>query len=324
MSSRTAKFVSAIFATLLAGASFVSASHGAPAEAETCLAGPKGAAPAGGHWYYRVDRATKRSCWYIGEAKAKTSGKIARAAPEASPPPTDSASAPKKADTGTPPSIADARAEWPLPSSRGGPEGSVYTAPRPLATVSGAIRPETDAGAKPGDAGAQGSVIGSRWPELAGVASTSANPGPSVDNSAATPPVDATATPPTAKLAPPAAVAALPVAAADAPPTERPVGSVQMLLIAILSALALAGVLASPIFRLGSGRRNNGRVDRRVNWDPVRTDRTSLSDEARADRSTGKFGLLPQGSLPRELRTADDADDRIAQLLSRPPRRAVT
>ncbi|MDB5575751.1 MAG: hypothetical protein JWR80_927, partial [Bradyrhizobium sp.] len=117
---------------------------------------------------------------------------------------------------------------------------------------------------------------------------------------------------------------ALPLAAADASSTEKPTGSVQMLLIAILGALALAGLLASAIFRLSGRRRNSSRVDRRVNWDSVRTDRPSLSDEARADRSMREPGLLPQGSLPRELRAADDPDQRIAQLLSRPPRRAAT
>lgn len=29
-----------------------------------CLAGPKGGAPKGERWYYRVDRVTKRHCWY--------------------------------------------------------------------------------------------------------------------------------------------------------------------------------------------------------------------------------------------------------------------
>jgi hypothetical protein len=95
-----------------------------------------------------------------------------------------------------------------------------------------------------------------------------------------------------------------------------------MLLIAILGALALAGLLASAIFRLSGRRQNNHRVDGRVNWDSVRTDRASLSDESRMDGSIREFGLLPQGSLPRELRAADDADRRIARLLSRPQRAA--
>ena len=314
MSSRTAKFVSAIFAGLLAGASFVAASHGAPAEAEKCLSGPKGAPPAGGHWYYRVDRATKRACWYVGDAKEK----IARAAPETSPPAADSASPPNSPNTQS--SIANARAEWPLPQSRVGQDTSVFTAPRPLATVAGAISPDNDPRAAADDAGARRSVVASRWGELAG-SSAQASSEPPTDNST---PANSGAAPLPSSGPPAASKTALPLAAADVSSTEKPTGSVQMLLIAILGALALAGLLASAIFRLSGPRRNRSRGDRRVNWESVRTDRPSLSDEARASRSMRELDLLPQGSLPRELRAADDPDQRIAQLLSRPPRRAAT
>ena len=34
--------------------------------ADDCLAGPNAAAPQGSDWYYRVDRATHRECWYLG------------------------------------------------------------------------------------------------------------------------------------------------------------------------------------------------------------------------------------------------------------------
>jgi len=329
MSSRTAKFVAAIFAGLLACAPLVTASHAAPVEAEKCLSGPKGAPPAGGHWYYRVDRATKRACWYLGDAKEK----LARAAPETSPPAANSASPPDSANTQS--SIANARAELPLPQARVEPDTSVFNGQRAPA-ITGAINPENDQRASAGDTGARGSVVASRWPELAGI-STPASPGPSTDNSApansrAAPtlseaaPTPSEAAPTPSEAAPPAAVAALPLAAADASSTEKPAGSVQMLLIAILGALALAGLLASAIFRLSGRRtgRRNVRVDRRVNWDSVRTDRPSLSNEARANRSIREHGLLPKGSLPRELRAADDPDERIAQMLSRLPRSSAS
>jgi hypothetical protein len=38
---------------------------------EDCLAKPGAAGPPGSHWYYRIDRATKRQCWYLGTAGAK-------------------------------------------------------------------------------------------------------------------------------------------------------------------------------------------------------------------------------------------------------------
>jgi hypothetical protein len=316
MSQRAVQFVSALFAGLLLGTPFVTASHGAPAKAEKCLAKPKGTPPAGGHWYYHTERATKRRCWFIGDAKEK---RARRAAPETSPPAANSTSPPKSADTQ--PSIANARAELPLPRARVEPDTSVVAGQRVAAAVTDTIDPENDPRADADDAGAQRSVVASRWPEMAGVASTQASPEPSIDNSAATPPASSTTGPPASRLAPPAAVAALPLAAADASPSEKPTGSVQMLLISILGALALAGVLVSAIFRLSGRRRNNIRVDRRVNWDSVRADRPSLSDEARADRSNREPGLLPQGSLPRELRASDE---RIAQMLARPPRSAAT
>lgn len=320
MSSPTAKFVSAIFASLFACALIVTTSHGAPTEADKCLSGPKGAPPAGGHWYYRVDRATKRACWYIGDAREKISAKIARAAPEA-PPSANTASPPNSASTQ--PSIANARAELPLPQSRVEPATSVFTGQRAAAAVNAAINPEIDQRANADDIGAKPSVVGSRWPELAGVMSTPALPGSS-NNSAAPPPANSTTEPSASRVAPPASVAALPLAAANASSTEKPAGSVQLLLIAILGALALAGLIASAIFRFSRPRRNRGRVDRRVNWDSVRTDRPSLSDEARAARSMRELGLLPQGSLPRKPGASDDADERIAQMLSRSPRGAAT
>jgi hypothetical protein len=38
------------------------------AGAEDCLTGPNVSAPAGQHWYYRVDRVTHRRCWYLHAA----------------------------------------------------------------------------------------------------------------------------------------------------------------------------------------------------------------------------------------------------------------
>src|SRR5688572_28691444 len=126
MSQRTAKCVSAIFASLglFLGAPLVTAAHGAPAEAENCLAAPKGAPPAGGHWYFRTDRVAKRRCWYIGDAREKPS----QAAQETSPPAANSAPAPDSANTQS--SIANARAELPLRQPRVELDPSAFTGHR--------------------------------------------------------------------------------------------------------------------------------------------------------------------------------------------------
>jgi hypothetical protein len=59
-----------------------------PALAADCRAAPGDAAPAGQHWYYRLDRATGQQCWYLRKAapvRAAEPSKPVRAA-EPSPP----------------------------------------------------------------------------------------------------------------------------------------------------------------------------------------------------------------------------------------------
>jgi hypothetical protein len=73
-----------------------------------------------------------------------------------------------------------------------------------------------------------------------------------------------------------------------------------MLLIVMMGALALAGVMGSAIFRFGSMRqagRRQPRGDRRAIWDSADTDR-------------------PSPRFPRELRQANDPNDRIAAMLA--------
>jgi hypothetical protein len=43
----------------------------APSAADDCLAKPNAPSPPGQHWYYRLDRATHRECWYLGVPGAK-------------------------------------------------------------------------------------------------------------------------------------------------------------------------------------------------------------------------------------------------------------
>src|SRR3954447_13432871 len=130
MSNRSVKFAPALFAGVVAGASLaamtglraqgiLTAAEAAPqapqAGADSCLAAPKGATPAGSHWYYRIDRVTKRQCWYLREEADTADDKFARAAPPASAP----AAAPAAEEPASPQqrtitrkSISDARAEW--------------------------------------------------------------------------------------------------------------------------------------------------------------------------------------------------------------------
>jgi len=54
--------------------------------ADDCLAAPNGTAPQSSHWYYRVDRATHRKCWYLGQQGAKRRRAVAATAPAATQP----------------------------------------------------------------------------------------------------------------------------------------------------------------------------------------------------------------------------------------------
>ena len=87
--------------------------------ADGCLSTPKGATPAGSHWYYRIDRVTKRQCWYLRE-ESDAADKFTRAtSPPSAPAPASAPASAAAADDPTPAqrtitrkTIADARAEW--------------------------------------------------------------------------------------------------------------------------------------------------------------------------------------------------------------------
>ncbi|TYL98984.1 hypothetical protein FXB40_04385 [Bradyrhizobium rifense] len=238
MGNRTAKFISALIGSIIAGAPLAAVSQNAPSApnaattanaAADCLASPKGVAPQGQHWFYRLERATKRQCWYLRTEGAKA---------------TQSAQA--TADTpapAAPPSVQNAHAE--------------YTAPQTSAAASTPTAAATQQALSATDANAAQPAVATRWPDAAS-ASPAPRPSPATAASAA-----ASAQPSTKPAASPAPVT---VAAADAP-ADKPTGSLQMLLLVIGGALALAGLLASVIYRFAGGRARARAADRRVNWD---------------------------------------------------------
>ena len=134
---------------LLALLALAATSAARDARATDCLAGPNAQAPAGSHWYYRLDRATHRKCWYIGAQGARphravTQRRSARPSTDdaaddvpAAAPPTPKAQAAlqptfaTRAPTGAPTAIADAA---PAPPA-------AAPAP-PLSEVAAALLPE--------------------------------------------------------------------------------------------------------------------------------------------------------------------------------------
>jgi hypothetical protein len=297
MQNRTAKFVSAIFVSVL-GSHLSSVSNNTVQAADSCLTEPKGEPSEGRHWYYRIEHATGRHCWYLRNEKEKSS----RAEPQVSQDPVDAAPPPKKA--APPPSIADAYAELPRPQTRV-EQNAGLTAPQiPTPAIGAAIANTALVTAT--DPPQQRPIFASRWPEPTGVNSV-ANPTPAAPALAA---AEQPADRPSDQAAPLPVVAAVPLAAADAA-AERQPGSIRMLFLVIVGALSLAGLIGSAIVRLGGGRRSKAK--RRAIWDSAPAHRAaplaypnSIPRRRRAD-------------FPLELRAADDdpvrrIEEMLAQL----------
>jgi hypothetical protein len=247
MGNRTAKFLSALVGSIIAAAPYAAVSQNAPSPpaaasavtaAGDCLASPKGTAPQGQHWHYRVERGTKRQCWYMRAegGKAATTTQSAQA----------TADTPAAAPA-APQSLQNAHAEYIAPQAN-----AASSTPAPAAASPQQAPAATDANA------AQPAVA-TRWPDTTPQASPGPQPGPTATSAPATASAQSEAQPATT----PAPVT---LAAADAP-ADRPTGSLQMLLLVVGGALALAGVLASVIYRFAGGRERVHASDRRVNWD---------------------------------------------------------
>ena len=252
MASRSAKVASSIAAGLLAGA-FLCAPCDA-ANAAECLTSPGQDASQGQHWYYRIDHTNNnRHCWYLrGEG-----GKAAQATS-----PDDSSETSKTAvQTGesAPHALEDAHAEFPAPRPRAD-TGATAAQPTPAAAPSPAPlasnpAPNPAQGGVQGDA--QGSAIATRWPSDVAAASPNAPAPAAAASDSAEPDADIAAPPPAATPAP------APVAA------EKPSASLQMLFAVIIGALALAGLTASIVYRLGRRRRLDARQRRAAIWEGV-------------------------------------------------------
>ena len=265
MVNRTAKFASAIFVSVLAGASITTIPARAAGAADDCLTEPGNTAPQGQHWHYRLERGTKRHCWYLREA-GKGSAQAESSANAAAPLRTNQTTAPR--------STADAYDEVASSRVRGEQDGGAPDARQAPATMPIAANPEGNqnpgAGAGPSATAPVDSVpqslVASRWPEPS-AANSSVNPAP---EASATTVADASPAPQAEPLPAPAPVA---LAEAVAPP-QQPADSFPMLLLVILAALALASLTGSLVYRLGRARRAvrvaARRGDIRQSADPAR------------------------------------------------------
>jgi hypothetical protein len=289
MPERTVKLVLAIFAGIVAGTLLTTSSRSETATPEDCLSSPKGDAPQGTHWYYRIEHGTKRHCWYL---RGQTE-RVSQAAPQNILPPARPAAPPAPPpNPAAQHSPADARAELsPQPVREGLPT------PAQPAPANDAARPAVS------DANTSSAVVASRWPDPSG-AEPPASLEPANSNSASNVPVDSTTSPA------PVDQAVIPDDADASPHRDR---GIMPLLVAILGALALAAAI---ILRLGRPRRlqpRKVRVRRGPTLETTDDDRIVLSDHPLTGAHMRR---------PRFARSVAESEERKPEPYRRKSRRA--
>jgi hypothetical protein len=280
MPNRMGNAGTAILIGAIATVTFMVATNGVAHAADNCLAGPKGAAPKGSHWYYRIDRATKRNCWYVRAAGEKPVSSPSASIAKVSPPP----------QTPLQPAVANARAEAAAAdigqsTATGAPADSINVA-------------NSGQGSDASAADNAQSTVASRWLDQAGA--------DMIDSSAAKP-----ADPGARTNSSTASIAAVPLAAADMRSASSS-GSVSTLFLVMLGALAVAALFAGVIFRFGNARRNEPQDvghDQRAPWDSIDVGATIRSPPLAAQAATSQTG-------PARERHEAVVPDEIVRLLS--------
>ena len=315
MSNRSAKFGAALFTSaILAGVNFASVTNiHAQAAVDKCLTAPKGVTPEGSHWYYRLERGTKRQCWYLRDENDKS----ARAAPQDSS--AEAASDSAAADPAPPPprpavrkTVANARAELTATQQRVEQEPVAVPEPRTVGTAPAApVSQSSPAAIRPG-APTPSSTVATRWLDSTSMSSSNSFRSAAAEPLAAPPEINQAAIQPA-----PATVA---LAAADSSMVKQ-TASLQMLFLVMAGALALAGITASLLFRLGRARarRSEIRSDRRAIWDKVHSERPSPSMQPGGDVPIWRRDEFHD---PHNSRAPDDPQRRVTEMLSRLARSA--
>jgi len=336
MMNRTTSFVVGVLTCMLAGTSFVTMHLADAGAADECPAAPKKASSPGQHWYYRIDRATQRHCWYLGDA-GKAMSRTAKAASEHRSTLTDS-----DREAALARSVANVHAEIPMPQIGRDDDAKVASA-APAAPASG----NAPQGAS-SDASGESSKSPDVWRALDAAnfkpATTSEpplQPSPSVATADAAPDSEQEVAPapaaPSASVSAPA-LAQPSVSAAPAAPLARPDVSA-MGRATSLSALFLAAFGALIFVTLGAGlayfftdRTRSREVDGRLSlphWppEPFRLPSSlkllahgSFADESAPAPSRAHQPDYPRAGTPPNGQRDSDVHQ-IEQLLTRVVRR---
>lgn len=317
------------------------ASEGEAKAADECLAAPKSATPAGAHWYYRIEKGTRRKCWYL----ADEGGKIKKAA----------APAPASSDTAeedvapsakvTPPakqeaskktiqkSVANARAELTTGTDDDPALAETTWPPMPNASADANVRTDNQAAAlqpAPAADSKQGWNVATRWPEPGTASSASDQPAAAPSQPAQPAPALTAERLATAAAVPAPAPAVTTGAAPQKPQPSAATAdadegfSIRILLSILVGVMALAAILGPLLFkyfRLKPREDERTYVQRRPIWDlndserPIAQDYPPLADETHYVHETGYSRSLP------EARVLDSAVDELEQLLARAAKR---
>src|SRR5882757_6999726 len=294
MKKTIAKFVSAIFASILASSTLTAAPNDEEKAADRCLLGPSASTPPGGHWYYRVDRVNKRNCWYVAQGKERAARKPA----DESSARTEQAAAPAPQKPATQRSISDARAELPQPQTPLEQDAKFVATQQIPGAPAEAPRADNNQRAGTSDANLLSSAVASRWPGALAAAPAAAPPPAPVTASPTAPAIRvAESQPQAAPAAPPPrpAVAPAPPATANSAAGKSSL-SLPMLLTVLAGALSVIGVIGSVIFGLLSSTRST---------------RLSPSEP------------MPPFDFVEQPRAPDDPQRRIERVLARLNKRAA-
>lgn len=270
--------------------------------ADNCLSAPSGATPAGSHWYYRIDRVTKRQCWYLREESEKAEDKFARAAP-----PESSAASPPSADASRTRKFAEARAEYVAQQQPRAEPVRAETRSIAAAAPAPAVVQTTQRAAIPHVLG-PAPLSSMRWND-APTAGASTTPSPL---QVAAAPAASAEQPQVEYLQQPTADQLAAVATAE---PAKPTASFKTLVAVMAAALALAGLTVSAIVRIGRMRaRRAMRKKRRAMWDSARIKKRAPQpmfhdEDAKLRRATGG---MPPARAPRDRTFQDRAPQQRA------------
>ena len=166
MSGVPAKFASALFVGIVAGAAWTALPQHA-AQAADCLTEPKNETPQGQHWYFRIERGTGRHCWYVrGEDEKSARVDTPDPAPVEKP-------APQRTEAATTRSIADAHAEI---GPRARVPGAAAAAPSVWPNAAPAAAPANAATSNAPAATGTMPPLAGRWPQSSGSATIASQP----------------------------------------------------------------------------------------------------------------------------------------------------